>query len=401
MGRSAARTTVAVGLTLLLLGPPSPGADPPQTRDGSTALERRIATTVRERGVVASASSETVFNVVPGESTVLRVVEEGMRVRKGDVVVELDSGELERQHRELVIEQEAARAELARTSKVLEQVRREAERERERLALRARLAKLAQRDIVREGGEYDGDLRIAQARLEAATLRAEAFRGDMAGGDRAESEIAKAVAEVELAEATERLRRLESGRERREVELELAVVEAENDAERNRSHETAEARQASAAVEASRAAVELLVGRVEETRAGIDACRIAAPRDGMMVLPASDNRRSNLDGTIEEGAVVRERQTVARIIDPENLEVHVSVHESKIARVEKGQAVKLTFDAHVERTWPGTVVYVSPVASAGSWMRPNVRHYMVTVAITPPYEEIRVGMSVLAEIETD
>jgi multidrug efflux pump subunit AcrA (membrane-fusion protein) len=101
--------TVVVAALVAGLLPLAIGRDPVLDPDRSTrhsatetpvtgaSLERRVEGTVRERGVLESAAAVTLVSEVPGSNTIVRLVAEGTRVAKGDVVVVLDSSSIEEQ----------------------------------------------------------------------------------------------------------------------------------------------------------------------------------------------------------------------------------------------------------------------------------------------------------------
>lgn len=56
--------------------------------------KQKLVITVTERGNLESSKNEDVFNEVEGQTTILKILPEGSRVKKGDVVCELDSATL-------------------------------------------------------------------------------------------------------------------------------------------------------------------------------------------------------------------------------------------------------------------------------------------------------------------
>jgi multidrug efflux pump subunit AcrA (membrane-fusion protein) len=108
-------------------------------------------------------------------------------------------------------------------------------------------------------------------------------------------------------------------------------------------------------------------------RTQIERCRIEAPRDGY-VVHCNDPDYPEHGRDIEEGATVRERQLLFRILDPEGpVQVRTEIPESLLVRVRSGQAVRLRFDAF--ETFTGTVASIAPLASPKKHLsRDDFRH---------------------------
>ena len=134
----------------------------------------------------------------------------------------------------------------------------------------------------------------------------------------------------------------------------------------------------------------------------IELATIRAQRPGLVVYGASDQNsmryRSNSQEAIQEGATVRERQSILTIPDMREMAVKVNIHESAVQRVAVGQTVKVSVDAFPDEELTGVVTKVAVVAdSANSFMNPDLKVYPTTIKIDGTHEWLRPGMS--AEIE--
>lgn len=134
----------------------------------------------------------------------------------------------------------------------------------------------------------------------------------------------------------------------------------------------------------------------------IEIATIRAQRPGLVVYGASNqnsNRfRSSNQEAIQEGATVRERQSILTIPDMREMAVKVNIHESAVQRVAVGQLVKVSVDAFPDEQLTGVVTKVAVVAdSANSFMNPDLKVYPTTIKIDGTHEWLRPGMS--AEIE--
>ena len=134
----------------------------------------------------------------------------------------------------------------------------------------------------------------------------------------------------------------------------------------------------------------------------IELATIIAQRPGLVVYGAADQNsmryRSNSQEAIQEGATVRERQSILTIPDMREMAVKVNIHESAVQRVAVGQLVKVSVDAFPDEQLTGVVIKVAVVAdSANSFMNPDLKVYPTTIKIDGTHDWLRPGMS--AEID--
>jgi multidrug resistance efflux pump len=134
----------------------------------------------------------------------------------------------------------------------------------------------------------------------------------------------------------------------------------------------------------------------------IELATITAERPGLVVYGAADQNsmrfRSNSQEAIQEGATVRERQSILTIPDMREMAVKVNIHESAVQRVAVGQLVKVSVDAFPDELLTGVVIKVAVVAdSANSFMNPDLKVYPTTIKIDGTHDWLRPGMS--AEID--
>lgn len=135
----------------------------------------------------------------------------------------------------------------------------------------------------------------------------------------------------------------------------------------------------------------------------LELATIRAERPGLVVYGSSSqnsNRyRSSSQEAIQEGATVRERQSILTIPDMREMAVKVNIHESAVQRVAVGQAVSVSIDAFPDAILTGRVTKVAVVAdSANAFMNPDLKVYPTTIKIDGTHEWLRPGMSAEVEI---
>ena len=133
--------------------------------------------------------------------------------------------------------------------------------------------------------------------------------------------------------------------------------------------------------------------QLKEIEEQIALCVINAPVAGQVVY--ENNRGRNTSTVlIEEGAPVRQRQTIINLPDPKKMRVVAKVHESRIGFIQKGQVAELKLDSMPEIPLSGVVTEVSeyPLPPISVYMA-HVKEYAVEIEINDPPRDLRPGMT--------
>ena len=372
--------------------------------------QRRPVETVRGRGVLESAETLEIQSPVRGEATVRRIVPEGSIVKKGDLLVELDDSSL---RDELFKQQMAvARAQgaLAQAEAAMFSLKQEGEGQVAVAELALKVAELDLSRFLGEGGEFevqmkqvDGQIVVAEHKLEVAEIILDRTQAMAKQAMASQEDVGKArfaVVEATIAlESARASKQLLAGhvREYRAAALGLAAVQAKTALARAKAQSEAARQKAEAEVRACRTAVKLEEDRLAAVREQIEGCRILAPRDGLVQFATRGTSRRAGSPALREGAIVRERQPILRMLDMSRLQVRLRMHESGIQRIRKGQPATVRFDALPDRDFRGTVISETP--GPVTWLSPDVKDYPVLVLIEDPAPELRAGMTAEAEID--
>lgn len=377
------------------------GLSDAQRRD----LARRSEETVRERGVLESAETVELRCQIPGGTTILRLVPDGSDVKKGDLLVELDDSALEGEAQQRRIEFEAARSAVVLAERRLSLLRRLAKVQVAAARQAVALAELAAEKYTGKDGEYEfrrasveSEIAVTRQRVEAANARLERARKQDPGEvESARLQVVEAQAALAAAEGKKKLL---TGPAHRYESAALKLEQARRSAELQKvEEETGRAiAESEAELRAARSEMQLAELQLKRSQRQIDACRLTAPRDGVVVYAPPASRRVE-PVLIEEGTQVREGQAILRVIDMKRLRVRVRVHESRISRVREGQPVRLHFDAIPRRVLGGKVAEVGRRPERGDWPNSDVIYYDVLVALERPVPELKPGMSCMAEID--
>jgi HlyD family type I secretion membrane fusion protein len=345
----------------------------------------RIRPLTTPRKVLSAARGE-----VLSASTGGRVVEvnarEGDRVRRGDVLVRLET---ERLDNEIAKQGRAIRAgeeELANLTRLGELLRQQYEANRARAE--AELAQ-AQEAIRLARGQRDAEGRLAQLAVQAAEQEEKPLRKLAERGAAPPAELIKAAAKTR--EAQERLAkaRLPIDEGRLEV-LRRALELAGHDYAVKR--EELEQRRASRRVEVEAARSELANLELERKQAVI-----RAPVDGVVTA-----------GDLKAGDVLESGRPVAEIAEQEGFRFEAAVASEDVGHLRVGMPARIKLDAYDYQrygTLEGTVCFLSPDSGLPEGQRTAT--YVVKIAVSRAEVgrgqhrgRIRLGMAGQAEIIT-
>ena len=369
------------------------------------AALNRIRSKVVEAGVIESESVLGIHNPVPGEGIVASSVANGSFVNKGDVLLTLSHSGLRDARLEQQIAVQEAAAAVQASQAELDAVVERAAFEIPVAEFQDRVAELARRRYLSEGGELECQLARISREIAHAEERLEAV-GDSASiiaqnpqqerdepipqsDNEAQAHLDAKLAEKQLLE--------QFIRPHRAAVLELAVLKARANLKRTHRAVAAAKESAESQLQIHERVLTAEQSRLERIEQDIESCRILAPRDGVVLHAAPSGRRAG-GSPLEAGATVRERQLLMEMPDLQRLRARILVHESQVARVRVGQEVSLRLDSFPSRNFGGEVVEISRTPEPRSWLNPEVVEYAVLVGITAP-PEAKIGMTVVAAID--
>jgi multidrug resistance efflux pump len=148
---------------------------------------------------------------------------------------------------------------------------------------------------------------------------------------------------------------------------------------------------AEALLQASIASDDLESRTLADIEDQIAKCRVVAPADGQVVYATQNDRRGDEQVVIEEGAVIREGQTVIRLPDTKRMQVKALVNESRINLVRAGAEAKIELDANPGVELDGVVEQIDAFPMNRRWSS-SVKEYGAIVKILTPTENLRPGL---------
>ena len=336
-----------------------------------TVARADLLITVTEDGNVESASNVDIKCQVAGGSSIIWIIPDGSTVEKGDKLVEMDSSAIEEQISTQRIAYEKALSTRSQSEKNFE------------------VAKIAVEEYL------DGTFKKALQDAEAAiTIAMENLRSSQNALEHAEKMFRKGyVSSLELEGQ-------KFGVERSRIELESAKT-AKDVLERYTKAKTLQELQglrdnAESQMKSDFAAYDLEKARLDRLEAQLKNCTIFAPAEGMVVYANEQGGRGGQQqSAIEEGAAVRERQTILRLPDLSLMQVKVKVHESKVDQISAGMPARIRI---LERNFTGQVTSTSNQPEPTQWFTGNVKEYATIVRIDGDPDGLRPGLTAAVEI---
>ncbi|MFN3189731.1 MAG: HlyD family efflux transporter periplasmic adaptor subunit [Aureliella sp.] len=331
---------------------------------------------VLEQGEVESSSNIDVNCEIKtrgsGGTSILWVIDEGSYVKEGDKLVELDSATLENELTAQRIAVSSAEATVissqaaVETAKISLQEYLEGTYMSERKTILSEVA-LAQQELRKAELSLASDERLAaKGMIKGLQVEAASFA------------VVNAKNKLEAAEA--RLKVLdELTKEKNEVQFGSDIEAAKA---RLKSDENVLLEEKS---------------KLEEIEDQIAKCVILSPADGVVVYNNKFSSRGGAEFVVEEGASVRERQTIIKLPDPSKMQVKAKVNESRITLITPGMPAKIRVSA-VQGDMLAQVIRVNKYAEPGSWFSSSVKEYATIVEIIDPPEAIRTGMTAEVQI---
>jgi multidrug efflux pump subunit AcrA (membrane-fusion protein) len=131
----------------------------------------------------------------------------------------------------------------------------------------------------------------------------------------------------------------------------------------------------------------------------IDKCMILAPQAGVVKYAHENDRRGDQEFIVEEGAIIRERQTIIQLPNAESMQVKLTINESLIRYIQPGLPARISPVGAGDRVLRGTVSKVNQYPEATGWRRANVKEYLAFVSVDEPAPELRSGLTASVTIQ--
>jgi HlyD family secretion protein len=402
---TAAIVAVWAGSGLLL------GEDVESTIKGVAVRRGPLDITVLETGNLKAAKSVSLRSELEGNSTILTLIEEGVTVEPGTLLVELDTTELvkERLSQEIVVrnaESGKVKAQQSLEIQVSQNASDIAAAERQLEFAHKDLEKYREGDWPQQLKQAGDDILLAEEELKRAEdqlswsqklfddgfLTRTELEADELAAQRNKIRLEQAVRAKELLEQYDNPRQIRS--------LEADVEEAQRELERVRLQAAARLVDYEADLDSQSRRLELELEKLARIELQLTKSKIVAPIQGMVVYAKQNQSRWSGGEPIAEGQQVRERQELITIPSAQGMIVEASVHESVLEQVQVGQGVRVTVEGLPEREFKGRVRFKAVLPDQNSWWaNPDLRVYRTEIEILDSDPGMRPGMTCAVRIE--
>lgn len=337
-----------------------------------TVARETLRIVVTEDGNVESADNIDLKCRIEGGSTILWIMPEGTQVAKGDKLVELDSFPIQEKLRAQQILFATAQTAFIQAKKDFE------------------IAEISVNEY--SEGSYRQELQQAEANIAIARQNLKSAQ-DMF--NHAENIFRRGyIAELQL-EANE------DAVDRARLELDLTQTIRDVLVKFTRAKRLKELESlrdaAKEKMEAEKAKTELEKFKLDRLKEQLELCVLHAPQYGMVVYANDPGRRFRSESSlIEEGAAVRERQSIIRLPDLASMQVRALVHETKVNRIKPEMRSTIKIRDSVRS---GSVVSVAAQPESSGWFNNNVKEYPVVVSLDGDMTELGLKPGMTAEVE--
>ena len=154
---------------------------------------------------------------------------------------------------------------------------------------------------------------------------------------------------------------------------------------------------AQAKVLAMKAAADLEKTKLDRLNEQLARCTIKAPQDGMVIYANDRGGRSRTEAAmVEEGAMVREMQSLIQLPDLNYMQVNTLIHETKIDKVRPGLPATIRIRG---TELQGIVKSVNNQPEPGNWFSSDVKEYAAKVTIEDSKAASALKPGMTAEVE--
>ena len=380
-------------------------------RDTFTAVRKNFKVILQEKGELKASSSIDIKSEVGGRSTIISLVPEGSSVKKGDLLVELASDEIEERVQGEKIQVAAAEATFESAERQLEILKGQNESNIRKGELKLRLAKL---DLEKyELGEWPKQKQDAEFRIESAEKEHERLQSNFEYSKtlykkkfitRSEydgDEFAEYRAQVELQKAERDLEILEKYTHVKDLAQKTSdVSEAEKELGRVRQEADNKLSEKQVAVQARKDELALKHQRLQKLEDKMAKTKIFAPADGLVVYGGGGGGRfMRSNDQIKEGAEVYERQTIMQLPDTSEMKVIVRIHEAQTDKIQLGQEAFIEVEGISDRKFTGRITKIAVLAdSQNRWLNPELKEYETEITINESDPLLKPGVTARVEI---
>ncbi|MDT8301267.1 MAG: hypothetical protein RQ760_07255 [Sedimentisphaerales bacterium] len=371
-----------------------------------------LTISVLESGTIKPKERLIIKNELEGRTSIISLIPEGTKVKKGDLLVELDASSLADSliDQEIMVQNAEAAYIDANESLAVAENQAQSDIDVAKLTLT-----FAEQDLQQyKEGQYPKDFKTANneitLREEELTRAQETLEWSqklfkekyLSNTDLQADKLAVTRSNNALELAKEELRLLEEYTRQRNIDqFESDFHQAKMALDRIERKARADVIQAKAALKAKELEYTRQVTKLEKIKDQINKATVLSPADGTVIYATSARRGGFRDNRepLDEGVEVFERQELIYLPTATSAMAEVDIHEASLEKVRLGLPAVVTVDALQGQTFFGSVGQIAPLPDPASmWMNPDLKVYNSEVYLEGDTPDLRTGMSCKVEI---
>ena len=366
-----------------------------------------------ERGTIKPREQVILKSELEGRNTILQLVPEGIKVKKGELLVELDATSLDDKLIKQEIAVDKASAAKIKAKRDLDVGENQAESDILKANDTLDFAKEDEKQYTDPNGVFDNLLKEAEAKIlinQEEKERAEEkylsskrlaekkyisdieLKSDKLAWDKADLETKLAISDRNLLRDYTYHRQI--------AQLESDVTQATMALKREELKRSAN----NAQFEAQHTTAIKILKRennlLKKIKEQISKAKIFAPSDGIVVHATSTKaswRRSN--EPLDIGQEVHQREELIHLPAAESVKSEISIHESNLNKVSKGMPAIITVSALGGKIFKGEITNIAVLPNAQLvWINPDLKMYITDVNIEGDTSQLRTGTSCKTQI---
>lgn len=371
---------------------------------------------VVETGTIENREKIVIKNKVEGRTSVISLVDEGAKVKKGQLLMELDSSNLLDKKLDQQIKLKNAEASYINARENVAVVENQAKSNIEKSQLEYDFAKQDLDKYLR--GEYPNQLKEVESDISLAEENVSRAKENMVWSKKlfkekyisetelTADELALKKKELDLELARNNLNLLKNYTHKRKLaQLESDVSQAKMALDRTARKSRADIVEVEAGLKAKKSELERQKTKLKKFEDQIEKAKIYAPVDGLVIYATSTQihrgkGRSRVE-PLEEGVMVRERQDLFHLPTTSGLNTEIGIPEASLEKVRVGNHAEITIEGLPGEKFRGRITYIAPFPNAQSMsFNSNDKAYDTTVQLeeTDNIGLLRSGMGCTVEV---
>jgi len=342
-----------------------------------TVKRGNLTISVVEGGSLEAVNEVVVKNTIDGESSIISLIPEGSYVKKGDLLVEFDKGQVESSVQDKQVKYESRQADLIRATNDFIITKSTVESEISAAELEVKFATMDLQKFENLEREHElrtselkidteeESLKLAQRRFEWSEKLATKGFETKSTVDKDRLEVSKTAKSVETAKSQHKMLQ-EFDLQKKASKLLSAKKEAEAKLERIRKQGESKIAQKEAGVNSSKSTLRLTKEALDRAQEQLSATKLHAP---------------------------------IKIPDVSQFKVEVKIHESMISQIKKGLKAYIVLDSLPDQRFLGEVTKIAILPDSGPGWRGNEKKvYTIEIIISDQMGDVKPGVSARAEI---